>query len=168
MVFSNHVAKFNNLLELIPMTIYIASDHRGFQLKSILIEYLKQKNVTIIDMGPFELDQEDDYPDFVIPTMKKLQENEANKAILICGNGVGVSMLANKFENIRATLSWDAKHAKSSRNDDDTNVLALPADYVDEQAAKNIVDIWLNTDFSNAERHKRRLEKMKHDYSSNS
>lgn len=142
------------------MTIFIASDHGGFELKKELIKGLSKEGLNVVDMGPKMLKPEDDYPDYVVPTMKKVQETTDSKGILICRNGVGVSMLANKFNNIRAVLSWDEKHVSSSRNDDDTNVLALPSDYITGEKALKIVLTWLKTPFSNKEKHIKRLRKI--------
>ncbi len=138
--------------------LYIASDHRGFKLKERLKPSL---NVDIIDMGPATLNPEDDYPDYVAPTMQKLQQEPDSKAILLCKNGVGVTILANKFTGIRAGLSWDVEHAKSQRAEDNTNVLTLPADFISFRKAKKIVQAWLATPFSNEARHQRRLQKIK-------
>lgn len=139
--------------------LYITCDHGGFALKNKLIWFLSQENVEHEDMGPSEFVPNDDYPDYVIPVMRKMDPN-TDKAILICKNGVGVSMLANKFEGIRCSLSHSPKHAESSRLDDNTNVLALPADYIDDETAKDIVAAWLATEFSYENRHTRRLEKV--------
>ena len=89
-------------------------------------------------MGPFETNQYDDYPDFAKLVAEKIQENFENMGVLICANGVGMSIAANKFDGIRAALSWNPKHAASSRNDDGTNVLVLPADYVTKEEALEI------------------------------
>lgn len=141
--------------------IYIASDHGGFKLKGKILEYFKSKHIDCEDMGPYEYKADDDYPDYIVPAVLKIRDKTTNKAILICRNGVGVCMLANKFKGIRAGLSWNAKHAKSSRTDDDTNVLALPADYLDEKMAIETVNAWLNTNFVNETKFLRRLEKVK-------
>jgi len=140
--------------------LYIASDHGGFHLKNYLIKFLAEKGIEITDMGAQAFDENDDYPDFVIPVVRKLQENPNDRAILICRNGVGVSVAANRFKGIRTGLSWNSVHAASSRADDDTNVLALGADYINAIDAEEIVLSWLNTSFSGSERHKRRLEKI--------
>ena len=144
--------------------VYLASDHGGFKLKSELIDYLYDK-VDLEDVGPFELVEQDDYPDYVVPTVQRVledtQSNQSSKAILICRNGVGVSILANRFKGIRCALSWAPEHAQTSREDDNSNVLALPADYVDLETAKKIVLTWLETPFSKKERHIRRLKKVK-------
>ena len=140
--------------------IYIASDHGGFELKKLLVEYFRSKNVDIQDLGPHEYVPDDDYPNYTIPLIKHVLESQGNKGILICRNGVGVSMLANKFKGIRCALSWNIKHAISARNDDDTNVLALAADYTDPEEAKEIVKAWLATNASVEARHLRRLKKV--------
>lgn len=140
--------------------LYIASDHGGIKLKNKLVKYLKKSGYEVEDLGPEKFDVTDDYPDYVIPVVRKVQEYVENKGIIICRNGVGVSILANKMIGIRAGLSWNPKHAKSQRSDDDTNILALPADYISLAKAKLIVSTWLNTHFSEEERHVRRLEKI--------
>ncbi|HOA18493.1 MAG TPA: RpiB/LacA/LacB family sugar-phosphate isomerase [bacterium] len=139
--------------------LYIASDHGGYSLKKHILNYLVSKNIKIEDLGAYELIPEDDYPVYT----KKLAEsikNNNDKGILICRNGVGVCMYANRFSNIRAGLSWSTKHAASSRNDDDTNILCLPADYLNEKEAVEIVETWLNTPFGNKDRYIRRLEML--------
>lgn len=141
------------------MKIYIASDHAGFDLKNKLFEYLKSKNYEIFDKGPAVFNADDDYPDYVNPVMKIMQKDD--KSILVCKNGVGVCIAANKFPGIRATLSFNTLHAKSARTDDDANVLCLGSDYIDLNYAKEIVDVWLETKFSEEERHVRRLNKIK-------
>ena len=141
--------------------IYIASDHRGFKLKTEIIAHLTEHGVEIKDMGPYEYVEGDDYPDYVIPLAREVNKNPRNnKGIVICGNGVGVSITANRLKGIRAALSWTIEQAKASRLDDDTNVLALPANYIDENTALNIVDAWLNTEFSALPRHIRRIKKL--------
>jgi len=141
--------------------IYISSDHRGFNLKKYILNNLTKKGYEVEDLGPKELNLNDDYPDFAHIIAKKVQENDQNKGIIICGNGVGVSITTNKFKGIRTTLSWTANHARSSRNDDDSNILALPSDYISKKQALKATITWLNTPFSNEERHLRRLQKIK-------
>lgn len=146
--------------------IYIGSDHRGYKLKEALKAYLTELGLTYEDMGALSYDPNDDYPDYAVLVAKKVAENppaggEENRGILICGSGVGVDIVANKFKGIRSALCFDVLQAKASRNDDNTNVLSLPADYIDENLAKEIVKIWLETPFSDEERHVRRVEKIK-------
>jgi len=140
--------------------LYITSDHGGLKLKNRLVEFLKQNDVEFEDCGPNKLITNDDYADYVIPVMRKVLESPVNNAILICRNGVGVSIIANRFKGIRCALSWNVLHAVSSRNDDDSNVLALPADYISENEAENVLEGWLNKNFSKEERFVRRLNKL--------
>ena len=140
------------------MKIYIGSDHGGFKLKKELISYL-QKKFTIIDVGPHTLNPQDDYPDYVIPLAEKVSKSR-NLGIVICRNGQGVCIAANKVKGIRAVTGFSQKEAKKTRLDDNANVLALPADYLTQKEAKKIVMVWLKTSFSNATRHKRRLKKI--------
>jgi ribose 5-phosphate isomerase B len=140
--------------------IYIASDHGGYNLKTEFVKYFSDNGIQFEDVGPYELVQDDDYVDYVLPLVQRVRADENAKGILLCRNGVGVSMLANKFKGVRATLSDKPVHAKSSRNDDNTNVLAIPSDYVDSATALEILKTWLTTEFSNDERHVRRLYKV--------
>ena len=140
--------------------LYISCDHGGFDLKNTLMSFLLDHKVDAQDMGPASYMDGDDYPDYVVPAILKILDNPNNRGIIICRNGVGIDILANKFKGIRCALSFEPRHAASSRLDDDTNVLAIPADYVSDAKAKEIVDAWLHTDFSNEERHKRRLKKV--------
>ncbi|HLD51381.1 hypothetical protein A3K34_00255 [candidate division WWE3 bacterium RIFOXYC1_FULL_40_10] len=140
--------------------IYIASDHGGFGLKQTIIKFLEVNNLAVEDIGPKVLSPDDDYPDYVKPLAEKIINDPESKGIVLCKNGVGVCMYANKFKGIRAGLSWTPEHAKTSKSDDNTNVLALPALYISEDTALRTVESWLKTQFSNEERHIRRLRKI--------
>jgi ribose 5-phosphate isomerase B len=140
--------------------IYISSDHGGYGLKSYLVSELAKKGVALTDIGPEKLDMEDDYPEFAALLAVKVTESPENKGILICRNGVGMSIAANKYRGIRAALSWNPDHVLSSRKDDNSNVLVLPADYISSEEAMKIVDTWLNTPFKGEERFVRRLAKL--------
>lgn len=142
------------------MKVYIASDHAGFDLKRKLKKYLEAKELPFEDLGPHELVPNDDYPDYALPLAKKVVENSENKGILLCGNGVGASIVANKVKGIRAALSWDPRHAATARADDDANVLNLPARFISEDQAKNVVRAFLETPFSGENRHTRRIRKI--------
>ncbi len=141
--------------------IYISSDHRGLNLKDYLVNELTARSIEITDMGPKSLDPEDDYPDYASLVAKKVQENDQDKGIVVCANGVGVSITANKFNGIRASLSWTPEHAQSSRKDDNSNILAIPADYITRENALETVLMWLNTPFGNEDRHVRRINKIR-------
>ena len=140
--------------------IYISSDHRGLELKSYLTNALTTQGVGIVDLGPHTLDPEDDYPDYAKIVSKKIQEDPENMGILICANGVGMSIAANKFRGVRAALSWNPEHAQSSRTDDGANILVLPSNYITNEEALEVVQTWVSTNFSGEERHIRRLVKI--------
>ena len=139
--------------------IYIASDHGGYKLKKKLIDYLKKK-YSVEDLGPKALVPTDDYPDYAYPLARKVAKTKS-LGILICRNGQGVCITANKVKGIRAVTGFSTKMVKSTRLDDNANVLCIPADYVGLLKAKKMVNIFLKTKFSQASRHKRRLNKIK-------
>ena len=145
--------------------IYIGADHRGYSLKEAIKGYLSAQGGPAAgwkDLGAFEYNPDDDYPDYALAVAQKVAENSENsRGILICGSGVGVDIVANKIKNIRSALCFDAKQARASRNDDNANVLSLPADFISEDLAEEITKIWLETPFSGEENHTRRIEKIK-------
>lgn len=142
--------------------LYIGADHRGYKLKEALKVYLEELNFEFADLGALEIVPDDDYPDYAIKVAQKVSQNpKENRGILICGSGVGVDVVANKFKGVRSGLIFNPEQARMSRNDDNTNVLSLSADFTDENLAKEIVKVWLETPFSRLERHARRLEKIK-------
>src|SRR3990167_10123567 len=144
------------------MMLYIGSDHRGYNLKEALKTYLKELNFNFEDLGALELTPDDDYPDYAVLIAKKVAgDPEKNRGILICSSGVGVDVTANKFKGVRSALLFNPEQAQMSRNDDNTNVLSLSADFIDENVAKEIIRVWLETPFSRLERHVRRLIKIK-------
>lgn len=141
--------------------LYLAADHGGFELKEHLKSFLKEGGVEYKDMGAHKFDPDDDYPDFVVPAVLEVAKNDAgNRAILICRSGVGEVIIANKFKGIRATLSWSVEHAAKSRAHNNTNILALPGDYISKKEAEEIVAEWLTAKFTKEERHVRRLSKI--------
>ena len=141
--------------------IYLGADHRGYNLKDDIKNFLAEKNYQFEDMGNFTYDKNDDYTDFAKLVAQKVSEKpEENKGILICGSGVGVDIVANKFKGVRSALADDVQTAKQSREHDDTNVLSLPADEVNFEIAKQIITVWLETPFSNGEKYKRRINKI--------
>ncbi|PIN87585.1 ribose-5-phosphate isomerase [Candidatus Woesearchaeota archaeon CG10_big_fil_rev_8_21_14_0_10_32_24] len=142
------------------MKVFIASDHGGFNLKKELIEYLIKKGHNVRDLGPFAYNKEDDYPDFAIPLAESAVKEKA-KGIVICRNGQGICIAVNKVKGARGVTGFSMKEAKTTRLDDDANILSLPAEYLEKGMAKKIVDVWLNTKFSGKIRHKRRLNKVR-------
>jgi ribose 5-phosphate isomerase B len=143
------------------MVIYIGADHRGFQLKNSLAAYLAGAGYEVIDMGNAAYDENDDYPDFARAVAQKVSVNpEESRGILICGSGAGMAIAANKIANVRATLCLSPDHAMAVRQDDDTNVLAIAADFVDEAAVKKIMAVWMQSSFKDDPRYARRLAKI--------
>ncbi len=145
------------------MKIYVGSDHGGFDLKQLLIHYLSVKQgLDVEDVGDKKLDPTDDYPQFAQVAAHKVLASDENdsRAILLCRGGQGMCMAANRFKGIRAAVCWDEQSAKKSREDNDSNVLCLPADALSVKEVKNIVHTWLDTPFSKATRHQRRIQEL--------
>jgi len=140
------------------LKIAIGADHGGFLLKQKLVKFLESKSHTVADMGT-HTDESCDYPIFAERVARPVAAAEFDSGILICKSGIGMSMAANKIKGIRAALCRDTKDAKTSRQYNDANVLCLSANRISFSAAKNILNVWLNTEFE-AGRHKRRADLM--------
>lgn len=138
----------------------IACDHGGFELKTILMEFLRQKGYEVKDFGAFRMDAQDDYPDFIIPMAKAIAAGEIEKGIAICGSGVGASVAANKIRNVRAALISDHFSARQGVEDDDMNMICLGGRTIGFAVAEELLTAFLEAGFSGAERHKRRLAKV--------
>lgn len=142
------------------MKIYLGSDHQGFHLKEKVFAYLTKHGYETEDVGDKTLDPEDDFPEFAQAVALKIigSDDKDPRGILLCGGGQGMCMAANRFRGIRASVIWDAFEAKMTRNDNDSNVLCLPARILEnnEQAWEGIIETWLSTPFANATRFKRR------------
>jgi ribose 5-phosphate isomerase B len=144
------------------MKIYIDADHNGFEFKQALMRDLRQSGYEVIDVGEKKLDPSDDFPLAAAKVAHELlaSNDKDAKGILICGSGQGVCMAANRFKGIRASLCWDNREAKAARNDDDSNVLCLPARSITVDKAKAITHVWLHTSFAGAPRFKRRINQL--------
>jgi len=142
------------------MLIYIGADHLGYTLKEGLIDYLKSSGYEVVDCGNTVQDEQDDYPDFAAAVARQVSTDTSARGIVICGSGVGVAIVANKFHQIRCALSFSPDHAIAARRDDDTNVLAIPADFVTGEIAKKITAAWLQAPFAGGENYMRRLQKI--------
>jgi ribose 5-phosphate isomerase B len=140
------------------MQIGLACDHAGFELKEELKAFLESLGVKAIDMGTFNEDSVD-YPDFGILVTEQVSRGELGKGILICGTGIGMSMVANKFPGIRAAVANDLYSSRCSREHNDANILIIGGRIVGKDLAKEIVKVWLETPFAGG-RHKRRIEKI--------
>ena len=146
------------------MKIYIASDHAGFSLKRQLIQYLKIKGIEVEDMGAFEIDEADDYPDFIYPCAKKVINDPGSLGVVVGGSGQGEAIVANKVRGIRAAVFYGpvagrfdiAKLAKEHNN---VNILSLGARFLSPEDAKKAVTAWLDARFEGG-RHERRIEKI--------
>lgn len=142
------------------MKIFLGADHRGFHLKEQVFAYLVKHGYEVEDVGDKELDADDDFPQFAqMASLKILGSDDKDpRAILLCGGGQGMAIAANRFRGIRAVVIWDAFEAKESRNDNDSNVICLPARVLEDDTAawQGILETWLNTPFAEAVRFKRR------------
>lgn len=142
------------------MKVYIGADHGGFELKEQLKGYVQELGHEVEDLGASELNPDDDYTDFVIPTAQKVAGQPDTLGIVIGRSGNGEAIAANKVKGVRAAVCTNVEMVKKAREHNDANVLSLGADYVSEQVAKEIVKTFLETEFSGEERHIRRLEKI--------
>ncbi len=140
------------------MKISLAADHAGFKYKEIIKKYLQEKGYEIIDHGVFSEDSAD-YPDFIRPAAQDISENKSEKAIGVCGSGIGVSIVANKIKGVRAANVVNEEMAKLSRLHNDANFLALGERLIKEEDVIKIVDAWLNTNFEGG-RHQKRVDKI--------
>jgi RpiB/LacA/LacB family sugar-phosphate isomerase len=147
-------------LEIFVKPIALAADHAGFELKEKIAVYLKAEGFEVMDLGTH--DQEPaDYPDFARAIGKVLQEQKAERGILVCGSGVGACVAANKMSQVRAGLCHDTYSAHQGVEHDDINVLCLGARIIGEELAKELVSAFLAARFTGEERHRRRLDKVK-------
>jgi len=140
------------------MKIAIASDHAGFKLKETLKDSLLSWGYEVVDFGTFG-EEAVDYPDFISKAAEAVSNKKVPKAIVICGSGIGASIVANKFPDVRAALCHDIFSAKMSRLHNDANVLALGARIIGDELAKEILKCWLQTKFEGG-RHLRRIKKI--------
>ncbi len=150
------------------MKIYLAADHAGFELKEKIKKYLEDLKYEIKDFGAFKYEPEDDYPDFIFPAMKALNEDLKNgldsRGIILGGSGQGEAMIANRFSEIRAVVCDDNENLEAKvkvwREHNNSNVLSFGSRFINGSNALNAVKIWLETPFTSEPRHLRRLEKI--------
>jgi ribose 5-phosphate isomerase B len=140
------------------MRIAVGSDHRGVGLRAKLIEYLRHLGQDIVDVGTHDT-REVDYPDIAAQVARKVASQEVDRGILVCGTGVGMCIVANKFPGVRAAPCHDDITAELSRRHNDLNVLCLSGDLIGEKLADRLVEIWLKTPFEGG-RHARRNVKI--------
>ena len=153
------------------MKIYIGADHAGYSLKEVLIPLFIEKGHEVVDLGAFQYDAQDDYPDFIIPVANKVSHSfEECRGVIIGASGHGEAIVANRFPRVRCMVfngqynPGDDRDIPDeitlSREHNDSNVISLGARFINEDEAKHAVEKWLETPFSDEERHKRRLQKI--------
>jgi len=143
------------------MKIAVGADHGGFALKTDIIEVLQKAGHEVLDVGAHTLDPSDDYPDFARAVGQAVQRGDAERGIIICGSGVGACVAANKLHGIRAGICHDTYSAHQGVEHDNMNVLCLGARIVGKELARELVRAFVGAQFSGAERHVRRLAKVK-------
>lgn len=141
------------------MNILVSNDHAGVQLKNEVKSFLEDKGYVVENLGD-NSGESVDYPDIIHPLAKEISKNKDKKGIIMCGTGNGVSMVANKYEGVRAGLCWSKDIAELIRKHNDANVLSLPARFISTKEALEIVQVFLETDFEDGGRHERRVEKI--------
>jgi ribose 5-phosphate isomerase B len=150
------------------MKVYIGADHRGYELKEKIFQWLVDHEYDVEDFGAYEYKKGDDYTEFSekVASVVASHHTKASRdkkdvfGILLCGSGVGVEVVANKFDGVRAAIGKDNAQVRAGRSDDDMNVLVIASDFTSEEEAKDMVETFLNTDFSGKDRYKRRLEEI--------
>lgn len=139
--------------------IAIGSDHAGFDYKTKIVRYLNERDIYVMDFGAYTEDSVD-YPDHIHPVAEAIEKGEVELGIILCGSGNGAAMTANKHAGIRAGLCWTAELAQLTRQHNDANILAIPARFVSESQAMEMVEKFITTPFDGG-RHLRRVEKIR-------
>ena len=141
--------------------VYIGSDHAGYRMKQLVIALLKEQKLTYTDLGGFSEDVEDDYPDITAKVCKEVLHDTVHRVgVLICGSGIGESIAANRFHNIRASLCWNVETAMLARRHNHANVLCIGGRVMTEEQIEAVLRTWFTTAASDAERHVRRIKKI--------
>lgn len=149
--------------KLITKKIYLATDHAGFRAKEIVKKYLEEEGLKFEDMGAFDYHKDDDYPDFISLAAEKVSENpESTLGIIFGGSGQGEAMVANRYPNVRATVYYDGPREilALSKEHNNANILSIGARFVNEEYLVDIIRYWLDKEFSDIERHLRRIKKI--------
>ena len=150
------------------MRISVAADHNGYELKNEIAEILKQNGHEVIDIGPHSMDPLDDYPDYAKPLANSVSTGDTERGIMVCGSGVGASVAANKVKGVRAAVCHDVYSAHQGVEHDDMNVLCLGSRIVGSEVVRELVSAFISAEYTNEERHARRLGKvieMENDFS---
>ena len=141
--------------------IPIASDHAGYEMKEKLEKALTEMGYAVDDLGA-DTEQSSDYADFAHPLAQKVSSGEAKRGVLLCGTGLGMSYVANRYPHVRAAVAWSPEIAELARKHNDANVLVLPARFLSDEDGVRILKAWLDTPFEGG-RHERRVEKIERD-----
>lgn len=143
-------------------TIAIGSDHAGFELKAALIPFIEELGYEVVDKGAFAFEEQDDYPDFIIPVARAVAQGEATRGVILGGSGQGEAMAANRIQGVRAAVYYGGPSdiIALSREHNNANVLSLGARFLSTEEAKEALKQWLGTAYSDAERHNRRINKI--------
>ncbi len=149
------------------MKIFLGADHAGYELKNIVAEHLRHEDdCDVEDLGAKTLDEDDDYPRYAYSVASRLlgEEDGAALGILLCGSGQGMSMAANRVNGVRAALAWNEDSARAAREDDNANVLVIPARFVDTDETLAMVEAWLKAEFKSDPKYQRRLDELEQLY----
>ena len=145
----------------IKMTIYLGADHRGFELKNQLKNWMENLGHHIEDLGAHEHILRDDYTEYATNVAKKVVDGQGGRGIVICGSGAGVDITANKIKGARSVLGFNVEQVKAARNDDNVNILSLASDFTLFEDAKILIETFLSTAYDPTDNHARRIEKIK-------
>lgn len=129
------------------MKIAIGADHAGFEFKEQLKEYIYSLGYEVKDFGAYSFDKDDGFPDYALPVARAVSRGEADRGVLVCGSGIGVSIAANKVRGVRAVNCTCEDFAELSRLHNDTNVICFPGRFLDIEDGKRYFDIWIKTEF---------------------
>jgi ribose 5-phosphate isomerase B len=143
------------------MKIYLGADHRGFNLKERIAKWLFEWKYEFEDLGAQSLEIGDDYTKYASEVASLVAKNPNSRGILLCGSGVGVDVLANKFDGVRSSIGKSKEQVKAGRKDDNMNILVIAADYTKDEEAKDMLKAFLETKFDEKARYKRRLEDIR-------
>lgn len=146
--------------KIMGMKVVIGADHGGYQVKEVVKDWLVDRGIDVIDVGAVNYMAEDDFVDYAKQVAREVGGDKEVRGIVFCRNGVGVSIVANRFEGVRCALGFDVEQVRKARTDDDVNCLAIAADYSSEKVIKEMVEVFMKTEFSGEERFVRRLVKL--------
>lgn len=142
------------------MKIFLGADHRGYELKEKIAKWLFEMEYPFQDLGAYSLNPKDDYTRYASQVASLVAATEGSRGVLLCGSGVGVDVMANKFDGVRASIGKDVFQVEAGRSDDDMNILVIAADFTEEKEAKAMLISFLETKFSGGAKYERRLHEI--------